>query len=207
MSKKYTIYSDNPKMDTSGVKPQVQKYQTGGKVIDTRVDGKGLVYTYYDTNLPDFAKAPKTSVDDPFKIKDVKQVAKPGELKYYGTEYKDQATKLRQKQMDAYSRRQLNEYIKAGAKAPDEKVSKAKFDIEPIQQARTEYKRAGKIMQSGEFKAPVADKPSGGAASVLAQKADKLKTAVKSQAANFVQASKPVETLKDALKNKKGFNT
>lgn len=205
MSKKYTIYSDNPKMDTSGVKPQVQKYQTGGKIIDTRVDGKGLVYSYYDTTLPDFAKAPKTSVDDPFKIKDVKQIKKPGKFEYYGAEFKDQANKLRQKQIDAYNRRQANEYIKAGAKAPADKVSKAKFDIEPIQQARTEFKRAGKIMQSGEFKAPVVDKPSGGAAAVLAQKADKLKTAVRSQAANFVQASKPVETLKDALKNKKGF--
>jgi len=205
MSKKYTIYSDNPKMDTSGVKPQVQKYQTGGKVIDTRVDGKGLVYSYYDTNLPDFAKAPKTSVDDPFKIKDVKQVAKPGELKYYGAEFKEEATKLRQKQQDAYSRRQLNEYIKAGAKAPDDKVSRAKFDIEPIQQARTEFKRAGKIMQSGEFKAPVADKPSGGAADILAQKADNLKTAARSAVSSFVQASKPVQTFKDSLKNKKGF--
>ena len=205
MSKKYTIYSDNPKMDTSGVKPQVQKYQTGGKVIDTRVDGKGLVYSYYDTNLPDFAKAPKTSVDDPFKIKDVKQVAKPGELKYYGAEFREEATKLRQKQQDAYSRRQLNEYIKAGAKAPDDKVSKAKFDIEPIQQARTEYKRAGKIMQSGEFKAPVVDKPSGGAADILAQKADNLKTAARSAVSSFVQATKPVQTLKDTLKNNKGF--
>ena len=205
MTKKYTIFSDNPKMDTSGVKPQVQKYQTGGRVIDTRVDGKGLVYSYYDTNLPDFAKAPKTSVDDPFKIKDVKQIKKPGKFEYYGEEFKQQATDLRQKQMDAYTRRQINEYIKAGAKAPDDKVAKAKFDIEPIQQARTEFKRAGKIMQSGEFKAPVADTPSGGAAAVLAQKADKLKTAVRSQAANFVQASKPVNTLKDALSNKKGF--
>lgn len=205
MSKKYTIYSDNPKMDTSGVKPQVQKYQTGGKVVDTRVDGRGLVYTYYDTNLPDFAKAPKTSVDDPFKIKDVKQVVKPGELKYYGAEFKEEASKIRQKQQDAYSRRQLNEYIKSGAKAPDDKVSRAKFDIEPIQQARTEFKRAGKIMQSGEFKAPVADKPSGGAADILAQKADNLKTAAKTRVSSFVQASKPVQTLKDTLKNKKGF--
>jgi len=205
MSKKYTIFSDNPKMDTSGVKPQVQKYQAGGKVIDTRVDGKGLVYSYYDTTLPDFAKAPKTSVDDPFKIKNVTQIKKPGKFEYYGEEFKQQATDLRQKQMDAYTRRQINEYIKAGAKAPDDKVSKAKFDIEPIQQARTEYKRAGKIMQSGEFKAPVVDTPSGGAAAVLAQKADNLKSAAKTRVSSFMQASKPVNTLKDALSNKKGF--
>ena len=39
------------------------------KVIDTRVDGRGLKYTAYDTKLVDYAKAPKTGIDPDKKFK------------------------------------------------------------------------------------------------------------------------------------------
>ena len=66
------------------------------KVIDTRVDGRGLKYTAYDTKLVDYAKAPTTGIDPDkkFKIGKPKTLEKPGEVEYFGEEFKAEAEKL-----------------------------------------------------------------------------------------------------------------
>lgn len=98
-----------------------------------------IEYTEYDTTVESWAKAPKTSLDNPFKIPTVKQHSKPGEVNYYDEKYKAEATELAQKRADAYTRRQSNEYVRAGAKAPDENVGSSKVDAKLIQQARVDY--------------------------------------------------------------------
>ena len=74
------------------------------KVIDTRVDGRGLKYTAYDTKLVDYAKAPKTGIDPDkkFKIGKPKTLEKPGEVTYFGEEFKAEAEKLAADRAAAY---------------------------------------------------------------------------------------------------------
>ena len=90
------------------------------KIIDTRKDGRGLNYTAYDSKLVDYAKAPGTGLDPDkkFKIGKPKVLERPGGVEYFGSEFKDEAQKLADERMAAYRRRQTNEYIQAGAKAP-----------------------------------------------------------------------------------------
>lgn len=109
------------------------------KVIDTRVDGRGLKYTAYDTKLVDYAKAPKTGIDPDkkFKIGKPKTLEKPGEVTYFGEEFKAEAEKLAADRAAAYRRRQTNEYIRTGAAAPGDRISEATSGVK-IGQLRTE---------------------------------------------------------------------
>ena len=110
------------------------------KKVDTRnAEGRGITYTEYDTKVVDWAKAPKTSLDNKWKIPKVTQVEKPGEVKYYGAEFADEANSLNEKRYAAYSRRQSNEYIRAGAAAPNEVVNPTAVEGKILQQAKTEY--------------------------------------------------------------------
>jgi hypothetical protein len=96
------------------------------KVIDTRdASGRGLKYTAYDTKLVDYAKAPKTAIDNEFKIGKPKTIVKPGDVQYFGEEFKSKAEKLAEQRMAAWRRNQTNEYIRAGAKAPGDRISEA----------------------------------------------------------------------------------
>lgn len=126
------------------------------KVVDTRGDsGKGLKYTAYDTKLVDYAKAPKTAIDPDrkFKIGKPKTLEKPGDVEYFGEEFKAEAEQLAEDRMAAYRRRQTNEYIRTGAAAPGDKVSDATSGVK-IGQLRTEgftaAQQAGK--QAGRSK-------------------------------------------------------
>jgi hypothetical protein len=110
------------------------------KKVDTRnAEGRGITYTEYDTKVVDWAKAPKTSLDAKWKIPDVQQIGKPGEVKYYGAEFADEAKALNEKRYAAYNRRQSNEYIRAGARAPEEKINTAAVEGKVLQQAKVEY--------------------------------------------------------------------
>ena len=123
------------------------------KVIDTRVDGRGLKYTAYDTKLVDYAKAPATGIDPDkkFKIGKPKTLEKPGEVTYFGEEFKSEAEKLNEKRQAAYRRRQTNEYIRTGAAAPGDRVSEATSGVrigqlrgEGFTQAQQAEKQAGR---------------------------------------------------------------
>lgn len=122
------------------------------KQVDTRnAEGRGITYTTYDTKVVDWAKAPKTALDNKWKIPDVKQIEKPGEVKYYGAEFKDEASKLNEERYAAYNRRQSNEYIKAGAAAPGEKVIESAVEGEILRQAQVDYgNRRGARGRGGE---------------------------------------------------------
>ena len=99
-----------------------------------------LEYTEYDTTVDSWAKAPKTSLDTPFQVQKARTLDKPDDVKYYDEKYKAEATALAQKRMDAYARRQSNEYIRTGAKAPDDVIKNARVDAKLIQQAKVDHR-------------------------------------------------------------------
>lgn len=125
------------------------------KVIDTRDSaGRGLKYTAYDTKLVDYAKAPKTALDNKFKIGKPKSLDKPGDVQYFGEEFKGEAEKLAEQRMAAFRRRQTNEYIRTGAKAPGDRISEATSGVR-IGQLRgegfTQAQMAGRQAQQGSL--------------------------------------------------------
>jgi len=136
------------------------------KVIDTRdASGRGLKYTAYDTKLVDYAKAPATGIDPDkkFKIGKPKTLEKPGEVTYFGEEFKSEAEKLNKARQEAYRRRQTNEYIRTGAAAPGDRVSEATSGVrigqlrgEGFTQAQQAEKQAGRqqAIAQARFEAP-----------------------------------------------------
>jgi len=110
------------------------------KVIDTRgADGRGIRYTAYDTKLVDYAKAPASGIDPDrrFKVGKPKTLERPGNVEYFGEEFKAEAEKLAKERAAAYRRRQTNEYIRTGAAAPGDMISEATSGVK-IGQLRTE---------------------------------------------------------------------
>ena len=137
------------------------------KIIDTRKDGRGLKYTAYDSKLVDYAKAPGTGIDPDkkFKIGKPKVLEKPGDVEYFGSEFKDEAQKLADERMAAYRRRQTNEYIQAGAKAPGDRVSKSASGVrigqlrgEGFTAANRAAKQAERMQQVGTQRAALVEK-------------------------------------------------
>ena len=137
------------------------------KIIDTRKDGRGLKYTAYDSKLVDYAKAPGTGIDPDrkFKIGKPKVLERPGDVQDFGSEFKDEAQKLADERMAAYRRRQTNEYIQAGAKAPGDRVSKSVSDVrigqlrgEGFTAANRAAKQAERMQQVGTQRAELVEK-------------------------------------------------
>ena len=137
------------------------------KIIDTRKDGRGLKYTAYDSKLVDYAKAPGTGLDPDkkFKIGKPKVLERPGDVEYFGSEFKDAATKLANEREEAYRRRQTNEYIVAGAKAPGDRVSKSVSNVrigqlrgEGFTAANRAAKQAERMQQVGAQRAALVEK-------------------------------------------------
>ena len=137
------------------------------KIIDTRKDGRGLKYTAYDSKLVDYAKAPGTGVDPDkkFKVGKPKILERPGDVEYFGSEFKDAATKLANEREAAYRRRQTNEYIRAGAKAPGDRVSSAASGVkigqlrgEGFTAANRAAKQAERMQQVGAQRAELVEK-------------------------------------------------
>lgn len=129
--------------------------KAASNVIDTRdAQGRGLKYTAYDTKLVDYAKAPKTALDNKFKIGKPKTIEKPGDVQYFGDEFKGEAEKLAEQRMAAYRRRQTNEYIRTGAAAPGDRVSEATSGVK-IGQLRgegfTQAQMAARQAQQGSL--------------------------------------------------------
>jgi hypothetical protein len=120
MAKVISFASNNPKM---GGGQKVKGYAEGGVVeapkVDTRdASGKGLVYSKYDTTMEAEAKAPTVGYGQAPKVADMPTFAKPGDVQYYGTEFKDEATKINQQRWDAYNRRVSNAAISTGNVMP-----------------------------------------------------------------------------------------
>lgn len=137
------------------------------KIIDTRKDGRGLKYTAYDSKLVDYAKAPGTGVDPDkkFKVGKPKILERPGDVMYFGDEFRDAATKLANEREAAYRRRQTNEYIRAGAKAPGDRVSSAASGVkigqlrgEGFTAANRAAKQAERMQQVGAQRAELVEK-------------------------------------------------
>ena len=137
------------------------------KIIDTRKDGRGLKYTAYDSKLVDYAKAPGTGIDPDkkFKVGKPKILERPGDVEYFGSEFKDAATKLANEREAAYRRRQTNEYIRAGAKAPGDRVSSAASGVkigqlrgEGFTAANRAAKQAERMQQVGTQRAALVER-------------------------------------------------
>ena len=135
--------------------------------VDTRKDGRGLRYMAYDSKLVDYAKAPGTGVDPDkkFKVGKPKILERPGDVQYFGDEFKDAAQKLADEREQAYRRRQTNEYIVAGAKAPGDRVSKSVSNVrigqlrgEGFTAANRAAKQAERMQRVGTQRAALVEK-------------------------------------------------
>ena len=138
MAKVLSFTSSNPKMGGSAA-VKVKGYAQGGIVGEgrlslTRIDspeapaapvapadpnaGKTIEYSAYDTTMEAEAKAPVVGYGQAPKVSAMADVAKPGDVNYYGEQHKQAATELNQKRWDAYNRRLQNEAIRTGNVAP-----------------------------------------------------------------------------------------
>ncbi len=174
------------------------------KIIDTRKDGRGLKYTAYDSKLVDYAKAPGTGLDPDkkFKIGKPKVLERPGDVEYFGSEFKDAATKLADEREAAYRRRQTNEYIVAGAKAPGDRVSKSVSNVrigqlrgEGFTAANRAAKQAERMQQVSTQRAALVEK--GQQTMTNMNPTANLRTATKSFAKLAGNASEGLTTFRD----------
>jgi len=142
--KSFTIWSDNPKMNTAP-RPTIRGYKDGGKVIDTRppvkstgkgrtneTDGTriGIRYTEYDTTMEAEEKAPQVFAGQAPKVSSMREISKPSDVQYWGAQHKDEASRITQERYDAYNRRVRNEAIRTGNPMPGE--SRASATASPI---------------------------------------------------------------------------
>lgn len=174
------------------------------KIIDTRKDGRGLKYTAYDSKLVDYAKAPGTGIDPDkkFKIGKPKVLERPGDVEYFGSEFKDAAQKLADERAAAYRRRQTNEYIRAGAKAPGDRVSSAASGVkigqlrgEGFTAANRAAKQAERMQQVGTQRAALVER--GQQTMTNMNPTANLRTATKSFAKLAGNASEGLTTFRD----------
>lgn len=154
MAKVLSFTSSNPKMGGNASVP-VKGYAQGGivgegKLSLTRIDPPAapsapaytpppsapqtIEYSAYDTTMEAEAKAPVVGYGQAPKVSAMAEIAKPGDVNYYGEQHKQAATELNQKRWDAYNRRVQNEAIRTGNVAPG--ASKASEvmnkDVAPI---------------------------------------------------------------------------
>lgn len=160
MAKVISHTTSNPKLS---MRTPVKGYAAGGEVVDTRPvvsktvyvdsrggerpsparglrpvtkevrEGEGLVYSAYDTTMEDFAKAPSVGFGEAAKVQVMPEIAKPGDVQYYGTSQKDAADKLTQQRYAAYNRRLENAAIRTGNVMPGVEAPKAVYSEVPKQ--------------------------------------------------------------------------
>lgn len=93
--------------------------------------GEGIVYTKYDTNLDAPAQAPTVSYGEAPRVSKMADIAKPGDVEYYGESQKRRADALNKSRYDAYNRRLENEAIRTGNPIPGAEAPKETYSRVP----------------------------------------------------------------------------
>lgn len=142
MAKVISHTSNNPKLS---MRTPVKGYAEGGIVerpaptpapasTDTRnAEGRGLVYSGYDTTIEAFAKAPTVGYGEAARTTTMAEVAKPSDVQYFGEEFKGEAEKINKSRWDAYNRRLENAAIRSGNVMPGVEAPKAVYSEVPKQ--------------------------------------------------------------------------
>jgi len=152
--KSFTIWSDNPKMNTAP-RPVLRGYRNGGQVPDDTRPGKhntgkpgslletakvavdraaqtksGVEYDAYDTTMEAEERAPQVVAGQTPKVSPMRTFDRPSDVRYYGEENRAEAERVNQERWDAYNRRVRNEAIRTGNPMPGE--SRASATASPI---------------------------------------------------------------------------
>ena len=124
----------------------------GSRPVTSQVrEGEGLVYDQYDTTLDAFAKAPTVGYGEAARTTAMPEIAKPGQVTYYGESQKAAAEKLTQERNAAYSRRLENAAISSGNAMPGADAVKSLYSAVPaltqksVQLTLPEAKKSSKI--------------------------------------------------------------
>lgn len=173
MAKVLSFSSSNPKMGgMSPAKTPVKGYAEGGIVGEGRLTltpvdqpaapvapadpnaGKTIEYSAYDTTMEAEAKAPVVGYGQAPKVSAMADIAKPGDVNYYGEQHKQAATELNQKRWDAYNRRLQNEAIRTGnvlpgAAKPSEVMQKSVAPIYGTQAGAKQTRQAAAGTSAG----------------------------------------------------------
>lgn len=153
--KSFTIWSDNPKMNTAP-RPVLRGYRNGGQVPDDTRPGKHntgqpgslsgaatlrggatkvadpvrVEYDAYDTTMEAEERAPQVVAGQAPKVSPMRTFDRPSDVRYYGEENRAEAERVNQERWDAYNRRVRNEAIRTGNPMPGE--SRASATASPI---------------------------------------------------------------------------
>jgi hypothetical protein len=113
--------------------------------------GEGLVYTPYDTNMEAPAKAPTVGYGEAAKVSAMPEIAKPGEVKYYGESKKEEAQKFSDQRYAAYNRRMENAAISTGNVLPGQEAPKAVYSMAPSQTPKSVQMALPKMSEKAEM--------------------------------------------------------
>ncbi len=140
--KSRTVYVDEkglagPKGTAYSAPVSKQMGRAGMKVVTTPREetwseyGEGLVYSPYDTSMEEPAKAPTVGYGEAPKITAMPEIAKPGDVQYYGESKKAEAAKFNEERYAAYNRRVENAAIRSGNAMPGAAAPKEVYSITP----------------------------------------------------------------------------
>jgi hypothetical protein len=113
--------------------------------------GEGLVYTPYDTTMEAQAKAPTVGFGEAAKVSAMPEIAKPGEVKYYGESKKEEAQKFSDERFAAYNRRMENAAIRTGNVLPGQEAPKAVYSMAPSQTPKSVQVALPKLSPKAEM--------------------------------------------------------
>lgn len=113
--------------------------------------GEGLVYTPYDTQIEELAKAPTVGFGEAPKVQAMPEIAKPGEVKYYGESKKAEAEKFNTERYAAYNRRAENAAIRTGNVLPGQEAPKDVYSMAPAQTPKSVQMALPKMSEKAEM--------------------------------------------------------
>jgi hypothetical protein len=93
--------------------------------------GEGLVYKPYDTSMEAPASAPSVGYGEAPRVSKMADIAKPGDVQYYGESKKAEAAKFNEERYAAYNRRMENEAIRTGNPMPGAAAPKELYSMVP----------------------------------------------------------------------------
>lgn len=93
--------------------------------------GEGVVYNKYDTSMEAPAQAPTVSYGEAPRVSKMADIAKPGDVQYYGESQKAKADALNKERYAAYNRRLENEAIRTGNPIPGMAAAKETYSMVP----------------------------------------------------------------------------
>jgi hypothetical protein len=113
--------------------------------------GEGLVYTPYDTNMEALAKAPTVGFGEAARVSAMPEIAKPGEVKFYGESKKAEAQKFSDERFAAYNRRMENAAIRTGNVMPGQEAPKAVYSMAPSQTPKSVQMALPKMSEKAQM--------------------------------------------------------